>query len=149
MDRRLYRSNTDRMLGGVCGGLGQYLGIDPTLVRVFFVLLALANGIGVLIYLVMWVIVPLEGQGEATSDQTIRSGADEIAERARALGGNLGTSNQGAAVLIGAILIALGLIFLLQNLNIVWLQWLSFGILWPLLLIAAGLALIWRRAREE
>jgi phage shock protein C len=47
------------MLGGVCGGLGEFFGIDPTLVRLFFVLLALLGGHGVLIYLILWLIVPV------------------------------------------------------------------------------------------
>ncbi len=146
---RLFRSRTDRMIGGVAGGLGHYLGLDPTLVRLFFVLLALANGIGVLAYLAMWIIVPPEGQGEVASAETMRAGADEIAERARALGVGLSAPNRQAGTLVGAVLIVLGAILLLQNLNFLWLRWLNLDLLWPLLLIAAGLALIWRRVKGE
>ena len=60
MSRKLYRSRTDSMLAGVCGGLGQYLQIDPTLVRLGFVLTAVFGGHGVLLYLVMCVVVPPE-----------------------------------------------------------------------------------------
>lgn len=63
MTKRLYRSRTDRMIGGVCGGLGEYLEIDPTIIRVLWVVVALM-GAGVLAYLVMWIIVP-EAPGEA------------------------------------------------------------------------------------
>ena len=58
--KRLYRSKTERMIGGVCGGLAQYLNLDPTLVRLFFLLLLLLPGPGVVIYLIMWAITPLE-----------------------------------------------------------------------------------------
>lgn len=58
--KRLYRSKTERMVGGVCGGLAQYLNLDPTLVRLFFLLLLLIPGPGLIIYLIMWVITPLE-----------------------------------------------------------------------------------------
>ncbi len=58
--RKLYRSNTNRMLGGVCGGLGEYFDIDPTLVRLIFVLLTLAGASGVLIYIIMLIVVPNE-----------------------------------------------------------------------------------------
>jgi phage shock protein C len=58
--KKLYRSRTERWLAGVCGGLGEYFGIDPTLVRVIFVLFALTFGSGFLIYLVLWIIIPLE-----------------------------------------------------------------------------------------
>ena len=58
--KRLYRSRTNRWLAGVCGGLGQYLGLDPTVIRVLFVLLALVVGGGLLLYLLLWIIIPLE-----------------------------------------------------------------------------------------
>jgi phage shock protein C len=63
--RRLYRSRSDRKLAGVCGGLAQYSNIDPTLIRVLFVVLALLGGPGLVIYLLMWILVPEEPQGTA------------------------------------------------------------------------------------
>jgi phage shock protein C len=56
--KKLTRSSNDRMIAGICGGLGQYLGLDSTIVRLIFVLLALAGGPGLLAYLIMWLIVP-------------------------------------------------------------------------------------------
>jgi phage shock protein C len=56
--KRLYRSRDNRMIGGVCGGLAEYFNIDPTLVRLVFLILFLAAGSGPLLYRVMWVIVP-------------------------------------------------------------------------------------------
>lgn len=56
--RRLYRSANDRILGGVCGGIGEYAGIDPTVVRVLWILLTLLWGFGLLLYLILWFIVP-------------------------------------------------------------------------------------------
>lgn len=58
--RKLYRSRSDRIISGVCGGLGQFFGIDSTLLRIIFVLLAIFGGSGIIIYLVMWLIVPEE-----------------------------------------------------------------------------------------
>jgi phage shock protein C len=58
MDKRLYRSAADKKLGGVCGGIAEYFGVDATLVRLAFVLLSLAGGPGLLLYIVMWAIVP-------------------------------------------------------------------------------------------
>ena len=55
--RKLYRSNRDRKLAGICGGLGDYLNLDPTVVRVIFVVLGLFS-IGILLYVVLWLIVP-------------------------------------------------------------------------------------------
>ena len=58
--RKLYRSRTNRKLGGVCGGLARYFNTDATLIRVLFVVLTVLGGAGPLIYLAMWIIVPNE-----------------------------------------------------------------------------------------
>jgi phage shock protein C len=58
--KRLYRSRNDRMISGVAAGLGEYLGIDPTVVRLLFLLGLFAGGSSVPIYLVMMIIVPEE-----------------------------------------------------------------------------------------
>ena len=62
--KKLYRSRSDKMIAGLCGGLGRYLGIDPTLIRLAFVLLLLFGiGSGLLAYIIMMLIVPLEPDG--------------------------------------------------------------------------------------
>ena len=81
-NRRLFRSRTDYMLGGVCAGLGRYFGVDSTLVRLLFVLLVLAGGSGVLLYIVLWIVIPRE---DVTYTQTNLDG-DEIGRRARQMG---------------------------------------------------------------
>jgi phage shock protein PspC (stress-responsive transcriptional regulator) len=55
---RLHLSRVDRKIAGVCGGLGEWLEIDPVFFRVAFILLALAGGLGILVYLVLWLVVP-------------------------------------------------------------------------------------------
>jgi phage shock protein C len=56
--RKLYRSETQRMVAGVCGGLAEYFNLDVTVVRVLFLILSVFGGSGIVIYLVMWIIVP-------------------------------------------------------------------------------------------
>jgi phage shock protein C len=63
--RRLYRSRSDRQLAGVCGGLARYSNADATLIRVLFVVLALLGGPGLVIYLLMWILVPQEPEDAA------------------------------------------------------------------------------------
>lgn len=58
--RKLYRSRTNRMVAGVAGGLGEYFGIDPTLVRLAFVFTALAGGPGLIAYIIMMIVIPEE-----------------------------------------------------------------------------------------
>ena len=95
MTDRLLRSREDRMVGGVCAGLGSYLRIDPMLVRVFFVLLTLAEGAGLILYLILWLIIPGEAALSPSDVQrNMREGAAEISTRAREIGGEI-RGNQG------------------------------------------------------
>lgn len=148
MENRLYRSRTDYMIAGVCGGLARYLGIAPTIVRIFFVLFTLAGGAGPIVYLLLWLIIPREDQAQGTyipSDRTDFSSRanqmrDEFIEFTQ-------RPKQDVAIYIGVILVALGLMFLLQNLHLPWLRWLDGDILWPVLLILGGGVLFWRAFR--
>ena len=58
MQKQLYRSNTNSMIAGVCGGLGEYFNVDPTLIRLAAVVLFFAGAVGLLAYLIAWIIVP-------------------------------------------------------------------------------------------
>ena len=60
MQKRLQRSRTEKMIGGVCGGLGEYFGIDPTIVRVLWVVVTLMGGAGFIAYLILWAVMPAE-----------------------------------------------------------------------------------------
>lgn len=57
-EKRLVRSINDRVVAGVASGLADYMNMDPTIVRLLFVLLALAGGPGLLIYIIMWIVMP-------------------------------------------------------------------------------------------
>jgi phage shock protein C len=155
MQNRIFRLRQGAMIAGVCGGLGLYLRIDPTWVRIFFVLLAFAgNGIGVLIYLLLWIILPLEDQKrDVTFSDTVHTSSQEIADQARQVGQEIRDivrrPDQRAGVMIGAALILIGVFYLLQNLNLPWLRWFNFDVLWPVLLIIGGVALLVRRAKGE
>ena len=65
--KKLYRSNTDRMIAGVCGGLADYINIDPTIIRLIFVVLLLMGTGGFWIYIILWAIVPLPPDHADTS----------------------------------------------------------------------------------
>ncbi|OFO17947.1 PspC family transcriptional regulator [Corynebacterium sp. HMSC056F09] len=59
-NQRLTRSTTDTMFGGVCGGIAQTYNLDPTLVRILFVVATLLGFSGILLYLILWVVIPVE-----------------------------------------------------------------------------------------
>lgn len=79
-NRRLYRSRSDRMVAGIAGGLGEYLNIDSTIVRLLFVFFALAGGPGLLVYIVMLLVVPEEPLGAANSVVEVEVQEEEPAE---------------------------------------------------------------------
>lgn len=58
MDKRLYRSTENKMIAGVCGGLGEYFDIDPTIVRLVVVAAAVAAGSGLVAYILAWIVIP-------------------------------------------------------------------------------------------
>jgi phage shock protein C len=64
MQKRLQRSRTEKMIGGVCGGFAEYFNVDPTLVRVIWVAMTLIVGIGILLYLILWLVMPLESPAQ-------------------------------------------------------------------------------------
>lgn len=75
--KRLTRSESDRMIAGVCGGIADFFGIDPTLVRVMFALLAIFGGGGILLYVVMWAIVPRSSRVDAEPREVVRDSIEE------------------------------------------------------------------------
>ena len=107
MAKQLVRSKTDCMLGGVCGGLGAYFDFDPNLIRLLFVILAVAPGIGIPAYIALWLLVPEASQEDTSLSERIRDGAEEIAERARHVGDQLkdksGSSAPKASFAVGAV----------------------------------------------
>jgi len=151
---RLVRLRSEGMLGGVCAGLGAYLRIDPVFVRLFFVLLTFAEGSGVMAYFILWLLMPADsGQEGQALEQTVRENAGEMAEKARSLRSDFPRGFEGAhpqfPVILGGALIILGLAFLIDNLNLVWLSWVRIELLWPGLLILAGIVLLVRRAQGD
>lgn len=77
--KRLYRSRDERWLAGICGGLGSYFGLDPTLIRALFVLFGLVVGGGLLLYIILWIIIPLEPDPAALQIEEVSAQEDESA----------------------------------------------------------------------
>ena len=153
MKAKLTRSRSNQMLGGVCAGLGTYLGVDPTFVRLIFVVLALADGIALLIYLALWILVPQELQVGAGSEPAVQVTPADLAQRVGQLGEEAGQAlsrpNPQAGLWLGGTLVVAGGVLFLRSLGITWLNWLDFDVLWPLLLVVGGLVLILRRREES
>ena len=129
---RLMRSSADRMVAGVCGGIADYLGLDPVLVRLAFVILTLASGVGLWLYAILWLIMP----SHTNADPEIRVLSEPDVEDAGSL-----KSRFSPAATIGILLILVGGFFVLNQMGGVP------GFVWPLVLIAGGLYVIVRRYR--
>lgn len=136
MAKKLYRSRTDSMIAGVCGGLAEYFEIDATLVRLAAVALTLAGGSGILAYLILWLVVPQKPLAssvvEGESEKQTEAGPDDSYRADRDM----------AMLFVGVLLTILGFIFLVGNF-VTW-AWFSFRKLWPLILIAVGIFIVFR-----
>jgi phage shock protein PspC (stress-responsive transcriptional regulator) len=97
---KLYRSTSEAILGGVASGLGNYFKVDPTIIRIAFVVLAFFTGGGfILAYLAMWLLIPTAGSTASSAGDVVRENLDEMGARVRSgFGGNGGTAptNGGA-----------------------------------------------------
>ncbi|HZK08727.1 MAG TPA: PspC domain-containing protein [Bacteroidales bacterium] len=167
--KRLYRSRTDSVIAGVSGGLAKYLSIDPIIVRLMFVVLAIFGGGGVLIYIIAWIAVPLEPYdvyydssryGRTVPPESGSAGAGfSDKEKANTEFDNTMLNpdeemrkkqhehkqlNEGSLI-AGIILITLGGLFLASH----FISRINFGDLWPVLLIVVGILIIFSRSRED
>lgn len=136
MDKRLERISDEAMIGGVCAGLARYFGLNRTVVRLLFLIgIPLPGFPAFLIYVILWIVMPKQPLGASVSSLTVYANPvfsmdpynpNQPAPRDRSIIG-------------GAVLIILGVLFLLDRyFNI------DFGDLWPFMLIAIGLWLIFR-----
>jgi phage shock protein PspC (stress-responsive transcriptional regulator) len=130
---RLYRSTTDKVIGGVCGGLGDYLNIDPVIVRIIFVLLAIFGGSGVLVYIILWIVIPEKVYTLGTEAST---GEPVTVEEYPEMEGE--KKKRNTTLIGGVALIALGLLILADKMIPAYNLW-DF---WPLILIGIGVVLI-------
>jgi phage shock protein C len=133
--RRLYRSQKNKVIAGVCGGYAEYFDVDPVIMRLLFVLLAFFGGSGFLIYLASMILIP-----KRPIDLTDVGGAAAPAAR------------MNIRYFFGAILVFFGVMFLLANLGILSFMhaWdLSWNFIFPILLILLGMAIIYYRQNEQ
>lgn len=139
MKPRLVRSEEERMIAGVCGGLAQYLGIDPVLVRLAFLLLIPAGGVGFPLYFILMIIMPAESDIELTQSEIVEKNLEGLGDTISSSVQRSREHPNGPAIAAG-ILIFMGIYFLLENFG-----WVSGNIFWPLALILLGVFMLIRR----
>lgn len=144
MNKKLYRSVKDKVIGGVAGGIAEYFEIDPVIVRVLFVVSLFFHGAGFIAYIVLWIAVPEApyvfetasnmGTSETTSSDTGSKPNDPAAAYFKNLEEKKSKRNRS----FGIVLIVLGCIFLADN----FIPRIHFADFWPIILIALGLSLL-------
>jgi phage shock protein C len=138
-EARLFRSESDRMISGVCGGIAAYLGIDPVFVRLAFLILIFAGGIGFPLYLVLMIIMPSEANVGQPSSKVVQDNLDRLGDDLGQGVRRVRAHPQGRTI-AAALLILLGIYLLLANLG-----WISGTVFWALALIGLGLYFLLRR----
>ena len=156
--KQLFRSRKDGLIAGVCGGLAEYFNVDPSLVRLIFILAVFLGGAGLVVYLVAWLIVPENPEQSPTAsfakNQQMK---EEVVGELKRVGSSLAekfeaTVEDGeerperrSTVFVGIALIVIGAAFFLKN----FIPWLDLESLWPVFLIGVGVLLLIGAARRE
>jgi len=151
MDSKLFRPKEGRVIGGVCAGLAQLFNIDPVIIRLVFVLLAISGGSGVIIYIILLIVIPEEeGDSYASHIKTNIDAKDKakLKEDVKKMAIDVGRAAQkkDSRELFAIILIALGAIFLIQN---IWPTLFSFSRYWPLVFVVIGIAILFSGKKKE
>jgi phage shock protein C len=139
--KKLRRSLTDRVVAGVCGGLGEYFETDSLIFRALFVLLALVNGIGILMYLFLLILMPKEGEERGGVPEDVAERAKQMVEDLKAR--HFANKNRRRTGL-GLVVLLAGILFLLNQLFPGRIEW---DLVAPLAVIGLGLVLLLRSPR--
>lgn len=134
---RLTRSDGDRVIAGVCGGIANYLEVDPVFVRLAFLVLLFASGIGLIIYFTLWVVMPRD-ESIVIGDGSTQDKGTDVTNKV-----STGVSRLSRPGTVGVILLVLGGYLFLGRLGL--LGWLDGAIFWPLMIIGVGIYLLLKR----
>jgi phage shock protein C len=150
MTRRLYRSRTDTVLGGVAAGLANYLNADPVLVRIAWaILVPITSGAVLLAYVVAWIVIPEEPSSVPSSEPGATTDAEVIAARmpgSSAPVTDTAPRNEGrAGLVVGIGLVLIGLWFLVRE----YLPPIDWSLVWPAILIGIGVLILFTSARRR
>ena len=133
MNRRLYRSRSDTVIGGVAAGVANYLNADPALIRITWaILVVVTSGAALLVYIVCWIVVPEEAETMAAEPAADPVTGEVVTPAAMPAAAR--SSGGSAGVVVGIGLVAIGVWFLLRE----YLPDINWGLLWPLVLVGIG-----------
>lgn len=136
MTKKLYRSEKEKILAGVCGGIAEYFSIDPTIVRIAAVLILLGTHVAaVVVYILCAIIIPKREEYNTNYNDNDMNASTEKSI----------ISTEKNRTLLGLILVCVGVVFLLKK----YLMWIKMEYIWAILLIIIGIVIIFRRKKDE
>jgi phage shock protein C len=143
-DKKIFRSNEDRIIAGICSGLGEYFEIDSSLIRILFILLFIGGGSGFLIYILLWMVIPMKK--EIGIKKELKGLAKDLKNKAGLMAKDVQTNiriqRAKRMSILGILLILTGLVIIWNQFAPITIQW---EFVWPALLIITGILLIVRR----
>lgn len=151
-EKRLLRTSKNKMLGGVAAGIGDYFDLDPNIIRFLFIVLTVFGGSGVLMYLLLWLLLPSDTSETSGGRDTMRENIGQMKETVQGFAEDIKkevtpekteTENKGKSQgYLGMVLVVLGIVFLLINLGL--LDMYVIRRFWPVLLVFLGVSLLSR-----
>lgn len=141
--KRLYRSQEDSMIGGVAGGISEHLQVDPVWIRLLFVISIFFDGIGILVYLILWIVIPENPSHKNKNQNNLEEKKEEIVENIENNNNKQINKKQNSQsrILIGTLMIFIGVIFLFQE----YLKLLQWKVIFSLLIISLGIILLMKK----
>ncbi|KLO21088.1 phage-shock protein [Marinitoga sp. 1197] len=134
MEKEIYRSRKDRFVGGVCGGIANYFNISSTLVRLLYFGLILADGIGIILYIIAWIIIPEEPINKTVEKEDKNSEQNNFYKK----------HSERNNFFIGLFFITIGIIFVIKNF---FPDLISLSLFFGIIFLIFGLYLLMKRGR--
>jgi len=146
--KRLYRSRSNKMIAGVCGGIAEYFNVDPVLIRIIAVFLFFTGGSALIAYIIGMIVIPPQPIEELSAAK-----GKAVAKTEAPTGGSSQDTTSVGALIVGVLLIIMGVIFTMRHIPIFsqyywWFWHHGWDFFWPALLIVLGLILIIRGKRK-
>ncbi len=144
-DKKLLRNKGDKMIAGVASGIADYFDIDANMIRLLFILLTIFGGSGILLYIVLWILIPSDGSknmsgGKDVMRENVREMKETVSEVAKEFKSRPKEKHEKSQLGFGIVIVVVGILFLLNNLGIF--EMVEVQKFWPLLLVFLGIYIV-------
>jgi phage shock protein C len=148
--KKLYRSKTDRIIFGICGGLGEYFEIDPIIFRILFILLIFTGGSGVIIYILLAIIIP-GSDGQKLKSAEVKNVIDDAQEKTQDIAAEIKKNSswiKNVKNIVGLVIVLIGLNILFEQVfNVDPFSFINWGIIWAVIIVLIGVKIIFNNKK--